>query len=188
MKSDKKYFNYLMKRSLLSLIYRYFFLYPKICKYLFGEVLDIGSGIGDFVNYRKNTKGVDINKEAVNYCKSLQLDVTLISGNSLPFRSKSFDGVVLDNVLEHIADPKIILSEIFRVLKNEGILLIGVPGINGFKSDDDHKIFYDENKIKKFGKKNNLSLIKIFFSPFKSSFLDRNCSFYCMYAVFKKIC
>lgn len=52
-----------------------------------------------------------------------------IFGNAsyLPFRSDSFDTVVLFEVLEHVAQPSITLREIARVLKPEGHLLLTIP-------------------------------------------------------------
>lgn len=49
----------------------------------------------------------------------------------LPFDSESFDSVLIDNVLEHIEDPNSLLAEIKRVIRPNGGLLIGVPGVLG---------------------------------------------------------
>lgn len=42
----------------------------------------------------------------------------------LPFRSKSFDGVVLHHALERVADPRVALREVSRVLAPGGRVLI----------------------------------------------------------------
>jgi len=45
----------------------------------------------------------------------------------LPFREKSFDFASVLDVLEHIKDDELAISEISRILKKNGIVLITVP-------------------------------------------------------------
>jgi SAM-dependent methyltransferase len=49
------------------------------------------------------------------------------SGDSLPFRAKSFDAVLAFEVLEHIEDDQQVLDEIARVLRPGGMVAISVP-------------------------------------------------------------
>lgn len=49
------------------------------------------------------------------------------SAYALPFADKSFDIVLSTQVLEHLAEPKQMVSEAFRVLKVGGSLLVTVP-------------------------------------------------------------
>jgi len=94
---------------------------------------------------------------------------------------------LLDNVLEHISKPTLLFNEIKRVLRPGGIILIGVPGIRGFKNDSDHKIFYDEMKLKNLAKKFNFSVKCIFYTPFfRSIFLSKGLKQYCIYTQWKK--
>jgi len=53
----------------------------------------------------------------------------------VPFRDESFDVVVCSEVLEHLLDPKVVLTEIFRVLRRQGIALICVPFLNRIHAD-----------------------------------------------------
>ena len=48
-------------------------------------------------------------------------------GHQLPFHEASFDGVWIQAVLEHVLDPHIIASQIFRVLKPRGVLYSEIP-------------------------------------------------------------
>ena len=137
---DTKYFDYLLHRSLSGLLYRKYWLYPKLVRHLSGQVLDVGCGIGDFIAYRPNTVGVDVNTSAVAWCRSRGLDVRLMDSDNLLFDDASFDGVMLDNVLEHLPDPSKLLSEIRRVLTSGGHVIVGVPGTFGYTCDADHKI------------------------------------------------
>lgn len=141
------YFDYLTSRSMLGQLYRQRFLYPRMSRYLTGRVLDVGCGIGDMVSYRPETSGVDINAECVRYCVERGLDVQQMQEDRLPFADASFDGVLLDNVLEHIAEPAPLLAEVRRVLVPRGTFLVAVPGKRGFASDTDHKIFYTQRAL-----------------------------------------
>ena len=142
-----EYHAFLKKRTLLGKVYRKFWLYPTLCKFLSGRTLDIGPGIGDFIRFRPNTIGVDINPDNVEYCRAQGLDVRLIEINRLPFEDGEIDCINMDNVLEHIEDPSLILSEMTRVLKKGGIALIGVPGVLGFKTAPDHEIYYSKEHL-----------------------------------------
>ena len=110
-------------------------------------------------------------------------------GDNLPFKNSYFDSVFMDNVLEHIEDPSTTILEIYNKLKNNGLLVIGVPGKKGFKSDDDHKIYYDVHRLKDMLENYKFEFINAYYLPFfiKSKFLDKYFRNYCMYMILKKI-
>ena len=147
MPEHNQYFEYLQQRSKLGLLYRKYWLYPRLIKYLKGKTLDVGCGIGDMLKFNSSSVGVDINPKTVEFCKIQKLDAKLMSSDYLPFNNDSFDSVLLDNVLEHIDNPACLLNEIKRVLCKDGFLLIGVPGEKGYDSDPDHKQFYNEKRL-----------------------------------------
>ena len=151
-----------------------------------GKGLDIGCGIGDFLRYRPNTIGVDINPETVNWCKNQGLDVHLMELDRLPFNEQSFDSVILDNVLEHIEDPESILLDIHRTLTNQGLLVVGVPGTLGYSTDPDHKVFYTKEKLVETVTKYDFVVDDLFAMPLNLDWLDSKMSQYCVYAFFKK--
>ena len=49
----------------------------------------------------------------------------------LPLKDKSVDGIWIQAVLEHVEDPIMVVSELFRVLKPGGILYSEVPFMQG---------------------------------------------------------
>lgn len=51
---------------------------------------------------------------------------------NLPFSDQTFDVIVTQETLEHVADPFRALCEISRVLRNEGVLYCQVPFIIGY--------------------------------------------------------
>ncbi len=181
-----QYFEYLKKRSLKSFLYRKYYIYPKYKKYINGSLLDVGCGIGEILSYYKNSIGVDINSECVNYCKSKGLNAKIMKVDNLPFEDNKFNTVMLDNVLEHIDNPNKMIVEINRVMKNESHLLVSVPGIKGFIHDPDHKVFYDQKKLNQIFEANKFKLVKNFYTPFKSDFLDKKARQYCLHGIFLK--
>lgn len=55
-------------------------------------------------------------------------EVNLIcDGHSLPFADETFDGVVIQAVLEHVLDPQKVVAEIRRVLKPRGLVYACTP-------------------------------------------------------------
>lgn len=147
-------------------------------------VLDVGCGNGSnsLIAARKVRKvhGVDGNPKAVHLaaqiCKKTKLtnfdfqNVDIERG--LPFKNGAFDKVLLLDVLEHIHHRALLLSEIKRVLKKNGLFLLTVPnknsswkkmqrsvGLNSF-TDADHKIEYSLSEIKKFLQHHCLTVVK----------------------------
>jgi len=185
MDKNKKYSEYLKTRSKLSYFYRHKILYPKLNKSLEGTTLDVGCGIGDFLSFKKDAIGIDINTELVEICKTKGLNACIMEENKIPFGKSSFDSVVLDNVLEHIDNPKKIIQEIKRVLKRNKILIIGVPGKFGYTKDDDHKIFYSKYDLVKLLSNYSFKLEKIFGMPVNINFLENFLRQYCVYGIFR---
>lgn len=180
-----EYFVRLRSRKRVGLWYRNLWLYPRICRYLSGKVLDIGCGIGDMVRYRPETVGVDVNPKAVAFCLSQGLQVHQMQPDRLPCSNGEFDGATLDNVLEHLASPEALLGEIYRVLRRGGKLVIGVPGECGFASDPDHKHHYSEADLVRCLRGSGFELVHIFHEPFRSRLLDRRFRYYAIYGVFR---
>lgn len=183
-----EYACYLRSRSWVGNLYRKYWLYPQLTKYLRGNTVDVGCGIGDMLSFRTNTVGVDINSHNVAFCKELGHDAQVMVPDLLPFGDTSFDSVLLDNVLEHIAEPTPLLAEIRRVLRPQGVVVIGVPGIRGQASDSDHKVFYAEAALSLIAEKNGFKVIKFFYTPLgRSLFLSRHLRHYCIYSVWQSV-
>jgi SAM-dependent methyltransferase len=100
------------------------------------RVLDIGCGFGRSLRYHKargcEAYGVEADKNVAEVAKQLDLDITIGVFDPGAFPSESFDFVTLDQVLEHVIDPKITLEGVSRVLSPAGKVIISVPNSNGF--------------------------------------------------------
>ncbi len=149
-------------------------------------MLDFGCGIGDFTSYRANTIGVDINLHNVEYCQKRGLDARLIEDNYIPFPDGSFDGVILDNVLEHIPGDAVdsVIEEIKRVLRVGGNIVVGVPGLKGYYSDPDHKVLYTEQNLLSLFVRHGFEASEVFSMPVSCKRLEYILRQFCTYVVF----
>ena len=184
--NQQGYSEYLKTRSSIGYIYRKRFLYPRICECLPGKVLDFGCGIGDFLSFRPGTTGVDVNEHNVAYCRSRGFDVSVVNNGVINALDKQFDSIVMDNVLEHIPENEVsqVLEEIKRVLKVGGRLVIGVPGLKGYQSDSDHKVYYTKQGLIQLLEKHDYFASDIFPMPLPWNWLGRYLRQYCIYGVF----
>lgn len=185
MNEPNSYFEYLQHRSRIGLLYRKYWLYPILTRYLSGQVLDVGCGIGDFLRFCRNAVGVDVNSRSIEWCQSQGLNAHIMEPDVLPFADDSYDGVMLDNVLEHLSEPTALLAEIARVIRPRGTLVVGVPGEVGYARDTDHKRFYSESALIDCMNSAGFLCKSVLHMPIRSNLLSRSISQYCVYGIFQ---
>ena len=93
-------------------------------------ILDAGCGTG--LNLRhlpKGSVGIDINPRNVELLQERLPDHRIVEGDveHLPFADGSFGTVLCTEVIEHIPEPALALSEFARVLRPGGMLVGSVP-------------------------------------------------------------
>lgn len=105
------------------------------------KVLCLGSGPGflailikDLFDYHVVASDVNIaanvKKRLLNSGIEVKTGVEFKPGKDLPFEDCSFDLVMFCEVLEHIIDhPKHVFSEIHRILKSNGLMIMSTPNI-----------------------------------------------------------
>jgi ubiquinone/menaquinone biosynthesis C-methylase UbiE len=100
------------------------------------SVLEIGCGAGQFIRaiqqQRSELKcyGCDISQEALRIARedsAENIEYALNEGCTLPYADKSMNAVLIFDVLEHVDEVDLLVSEIRRVLKPGGILYAFVP-------------------------------------------------------------
>lgn len=99
--------------------------------------LDVGCGAGDNLNRAKSelncqVTGIDPSPGSHGvgrFSENTTKDINIIQGNAeeIPFKNEEFDLVFCSHVLEHVNDKEKSISEINRVLKKDGIVIIGMP-------------------------------------------------------------
>src|ERR1039458_7700256 len=91
--------------------------------------LDVGSSTGIMTHLLSNcffnSIGIDIDNKAVAYAQEHfqndRLQFQIGDSMNLPFQENTFDVVNCTQVYEHVPDSKILMSEIYRVLKPGGV-------------------------------------------------------------------
>ncbi len=117
------------------------YLDPIILQNYYLKMLEAGSGSGRasiILNKKLNKTLLDISSSALQYAKQIAKkfkaeNIRYVQGNifDMPFYDETFDFVWNIGVVEHykISDLKLILSEMIRVAKRNGIVAIGTPNL-----------------------------------------------------------
>lgn len=92
-----------------------------------GRVLDVGCGSSRILLELPNAVGVDVSIQKLRFVKRRGARAIRASVFALPFPDASFDEVVFSQVIEHIPVKPQCMSEIRRVLRPGGRLIIGTP-------------------------------------------------------------
>lgn len=145
---------YLARKALWKEIRR---LAPK----LRGRVLDVGCGTKPYRSLFTEVdryEGMEI--DTPHNRQSKQADF-FYEGSEFPLSSGTYDGVVCNQVLEHVFNPDQFLSEINRVLKQDGLVLLTIPFVW-----DEHEQPWDYARYSSFGlksllEKNGLVIVEL---------------------------
>lgn len=109
-------------------------------------VLDVGAKRFPYTRYQnvKAIFGVDLFSESGGYlgwagneltifCRQTNLFPVIADCEGLPFKDNSFDKIVMIEVIEHIEKDNLAISELARVLKQNGRLFLTTPNGNEVK-------------------------------------------------------
>jgi len=149
------------------------------------EVLDIGCGNGQHslrvAPEVKTVIGFDVDRAQLKLAKEAAMRMRVknvkfeyrSATEKLPNKSEQFDCVLFLGVLEHLTDRDKVLREVWRVLKPNGRLLLGVPnemtswkktqmrfGVSHF-TDPDHKIEFTEESIRQLLENHKFKVIEL---------------------------
>jgi len=113
---------------------RYYLDQMLLSQKYYGKVLDVGGK-------KDNKRGVF--RPALENVKSweyLNIDVDTnpdycCSADTIPVEDECFDMVLLNEVLEHLEDPKSVLQECYRVVKKGGMMIISMPFLYAIHAD-----------------------------------------------------
>ena len=95
------------------------------------KIAVLGAGTARDIRYLINENdvwGIDNSTKAVKILKTLGIKATLANlEEPLSLKSNFFDIVVAKDILEHLDNPSVLVSEIHRILKPTGYAVINVP-------------------------------------------------------------
>jgi ubiquinone/menaquinone biosynthesis C-methylase UbiE len=122
-----------------------------------GNLLDIGTGIGQFLHaarpFFSEVHGTEVSESGVRVAKEkYALNILHGAAAQLPLAPHSFDNVTLFHVLEHVPDPGELIETCSNLLRRRGTLFIAVP----------NDVLAWTSSIKKFGKKLGFALFEKF--------------------------
>lgn len=124
-------FNYLNRKSFIKSFFKKIKI--KDCDI----VMDIGSGTSPVSPIPEKTIFFDISNESLEYLKNRGYKTLYGDIEKIPFKSNSVTIVLCSEVLEHVKDYKKSLKEMFRILKNNGTLILTVPVYKKYWGFDD---------------------------------------------------
>ena len=102
------------------------------------RVLDVGCGNGSELalplgRLGFQVTGIDIHAESIEHAKQMGADVgnlSYVCGRVEELESPPYDVVILSEVLEHLSEPRLLLSAGLDHLKQNGVIIVTVP--NGY--------------------------------------------------------
>ena len=139
------------------------------------RILDVGCATGRFLHEFKGNgwevAGIEICKEAADYGnKNRKVNIHNCTLEEARFTEKSFTVVHASHLIEHLNDPVLFLREVYRILKDNGYLIIVTPNIRSFQgfifrsewrsAIADHLFLYSLNALEKLCSSNGFNLLR----------------------------
>ncbi|MBN1348785.1 class I SAM-dependent methyltransferase [candidate division KSB1 bacterium] len=99
-----------------------------------GRLLDVGCAAGFFLNVARQrgweVAGLELSADAAAYAKAhFDLDISIGSFETASLPAASFDVITAWDVIEHLLDPLAFVENAARLLKNNGLMVLGTPNI-----------------------------------------------------------
>lgn len=133
-----------------------------IPQYAGGKLVDLGCGMVPLYDFYKSYISENICADWPNTLHQNQyLDITCNLNEPLPFQANEFDSIILSEVLEHVAEPELLWSEMAQILKPGGRILLGVPFLYKIHEAPHDYFRYTEFALRNFATKNKLEILHL---------------------------
>lgn len=149
-----------------------------------GTILDIGAGVGDFLLTAKNDGWNTVGIEPSEKAKAIAINkgVTFVNDSS-EIEDHSIDIITMWHVLEHVPNLEHQITELKRMIKPNGTIIIAVPNFNSFDANyygkywaafdvPIHLWHFSKTAIQKLFSQYNLELIKVLPMKFDSFYVS----------------
>ena len=149
-----------------------------------GTVLDIGAGVGDFLVTAKNDGWNIIGTEPSEKAKAIAINKGVSFVRDLSeIENHSLDVITMWHVLEHVPNLEHQMSELKRMIKPNGTIIIAVPNFNSFDANyygkywaafdvPIHLWHFSKTAIQKLFSKHDLELVKVLPMKFDSFYVS----------------
>lgn len=103
------------------------------------NILDVGCGEAllskMLIEQSNRVVGIDISEEAIKLAREDGVEALLcdVEKENLPFDYKSFDIIILSEIIEHLISPRDVLEKLKYYLKDGGFFIITFPNIGFYK-------------------------------------------------------
>jgi len=149
-----------------------------------GKLLDIGAGTGDFLAVANSDGWQTVGIEPSTKAKEIAIKKGVnFAQDFASLESNSFDIITMWHVLEHVPNLEEYISELKRLIKSSGTIIIAVPN---FKSYDAkyygefwaafdvprHLWHFSKTAIQKLFAKQNLKLVEVLPMKFDSFYVS----------------
>ena len=105
------------------------------------RILDIGTGAGHIASFLGSESNSVVSIDVVDERRQKgSYKFIKVQDENLPFKDNTFDIVISNHVIEHVPNQQRHVDEIFRVLKNGGIVYLATP--NKYWLTDPHYRLY----------------------------------------------
>ncbi|MER8772051.1 class I SAM-dependent methyltransferase [Mesorhizobium sp. M0960] len=133
-----------------------------IQKYARGRLIDLGCGNAPLAGIYRSVVDEYLWADWANSAhQRFDLDFEVNLNNQLPFEDQSFDTILLTDVLEHLAEPDLLFSELARMLKPGGHIIVGVPFFYYLHEEPHDHFRYTKFALAHFGLKHHVPPVEI---------------------------
>ena len=149
-----------------------------------GKILDIGAGVGDFLMTAKNDGWEIIGIEPSEKAKNIAIKKGVSFVNEVKeIESHSLDVITMWHVLEHVPNLEEQITELKRMIKPNGTIIIAVPNFNSFDANyygnywaafdvPIHLWHFSKTAIQKLFAKEQLELVNVLPMKFDSFYVS----------------
>lgn len=131
-------------------------------QYAKGQLVDLGCGKTPLYQaYRPYIDQCTCVDWINTFHETSHIDIACDLNDDLPLEDSIFDTVILSDVIEHIARPEKLWSEVARILRPGGKAIINVPFMYWLHETPFDYYRYTEFALRRFAEINNLKIITL---------------------------
>jgi SAM-dependent methyltransferase len=135
---------------------------PALRAHARGRLLDLGCGkVPLFEMYRRHISSSVCVDWPSSYHGNAHVDVACDLNQPIPFSSAAFDTIVLSDVIEHLFDYQTVWSEMARLLRPSGKLIVGVPFLYWLHEDPFDYFRPTEFALRRYCEANGFTVVSL---------------------------